>query len=234
MRFQECGQDFLAECAVEEHRKYVAARAVLNAPRVPSGRTPSVRRSSQEITRLLVAWNRGEESALAELTPLVHGELRRLARSYLRRERGDHTLQTDALVNEAYLRLIDINRIEWRDRVHFLALSARLMRRILVDYARSKNYQKRGGALLRIPLDEGQHTRSSEARIWSRSTIARRACRCRREKGAGDRAAVLRRPERRRDGRDSAGVSADGHARLAARQGVAAAGAFRRQIMIPN
>lgn len=115
-----------------------------------------MRRSSQEITRLLVAWNRGEESALAELTPLVHGELRRLARSYLRRERGDHTLQTDALVNEAYLRLIDINCIEWRDRVHFLALSARLMRRILVDYARSKNYQKRGGAVLRIPLDEGQ------------------------------------------------------------------------------
>ena len=88
-----------------------------------------MRRSSQEITRLLVAWNRGEESALAELTPLVHGELRRLARSYLRRERGNHTLQTDALVNEAYLRLIDLSRVEWRDRVHFLALSARLMRR---------------------------------------------------------------------------------------------------------
>ena len=115
-----------------------------------------MRRSSQEITRLLVAWNRGEESALAQLTPLVHGELRRLARSYLRRERGNHTLQTDALVNEAYLRLIDLSRVEWRDRVHFLALSARLMRRILVDYARSKNYQKRGGAVLRIPLDEAQ------------------------------------------------------------------------------
>jgi RNA polymerase sigma-70 factor (ECF subfamily) len=123
---------------------------------VPSGRTASERRSSQEITRLLVAWNRGEESALAQLTPLVHGELRRLARSYLRRERGNHTLQTDALVNEAYLRLIDLSRVEWRDRVHFLALSARLMRRILVDYARSKNYQKRGGAVLRIPLDEAQ------------------------------------------------------------------------------
>ena len=115
-----------------------------------------MRRSSQEITQLLVAWNRGEESALAELTPLVHGELRRLARWYLRRERGNHTLQTDALVNEAYLRLIDLSRVEWRDRVHFLALSARLMRRILVDYARSKHYQKRGGGVLRIPLDETQ------------------------------------------------------------------------------
>ncbi len=115
-----------------------------------------MRRSSQEITRLLIAWNRGEESALAELTPLVHGELRRLARSYLRRERDNHTLQTDALVNEAYLRLIDLSRVEWRDRVHFLALSARLMRRILVDHARSKNYQKRGGDVLRIPLDEAR------------------------------------------------------------------------------
>jgi len=129
---------------------------VLESLRVPGGKAPSVGRSSQNITRLLVAWNRGEESALAELTPLVHGELRRLARSYLRRERGNHTLQTDALVNEAYLRLIDLSRVEWRDRVHFLALSARLMRRILVDYARSKNYQKRGGAVLRIPLDEAR------------------------------------------------------------------------------
>src|SRR3954454_14747870 len=119
-------------------------------------RTSMACRSPDQITGLLVAWNRGEGSALAELTPLVHGELRRLARSYLRRERGNHTLQTDALVNEAYLRLIDLSRVEWRDRVHFLALSARLMRRILVDYARSKNYQKRGGAVLRIPLDEAQ------------------------------------------------------------------------------
>ena len=97
--------------------------------------------SPEPITTLLVAWTRAEESALAELTPLVHGELRRLARAYLRRERDGHTLQTDGLVNEAYVRLVDLKRIAWRDRSHFYALAARLMRRILVDYARSRNYQ---------------------------------------------------------------------------------------------
>ena len=117
-------------------------------------RTLTARRSPESITSLLVAWSRGEESALAELTPLVHGELRRLARSQLRGERGNHTLQTDALVNEAYVRLIDLSRVEWRDRTHFFALSARLMRRILVDYARSRLYQKRGGGAHRVPLDD--------------------------------------------------------------------------------
>src|SRR3954465_633024 len=117
-------------------------------------RTPIARRSPDQITGLLVAWSRGEESALAQLTPLVLGELRRLARSYLRHERGDHTLQTDALVNEAYLRLVDLSQVEWRDRAHFFALSARLMRRILVDYARSRQVKKRGGGAQRIALDE--------------------------------------------------------------------------------
>ena len=107
----------------------------------------------EHITTLLSAWTQGEESALSELTPLVHSELRRLARSYLRRERDGHTLQTDALVNEAYVRLIDLRRIAWRDRTHFFALAARLMRRILVDYARSRQYQKRGGGVQRVPLD---------------------------------------------------------------------------------
>jgi RNA polymerase sigma-70 factor, ECF subfamily len=101
----------------------------------------------------LSAWSRGEESALAELTPIVHHELRRLARSFLRREREGHTLQTDALVNEAYVRLVDLGQIPWRDRTHFFALTARLMRRILVDYARSRQYQKRGGGLQRVPLE---------------------------------------------------------------------------------
>lgn len=109
--------------------------------------------SPEHITTLLVAWTRGEESALAELAPLVHGELRRLARAYLRRERDGHTLQTDGLVNEAYVRLVDLKRIAWRDRTHFFALAARLMRRILVDYARSRKYQKRGGDVQRVPLD---------------------------------------------------------------------------------
>jgi RNA polymerase sigma factor (TIGR02999 family) len=119
-----------------------------------AARTSTARRSPEYITSLLVAWSRGEESALAELTPLVHGELRRLARSQLRRERDDHTLRTDALVNEAYVRLVDLGRVDWRDRAHFFALSARLMRRILVDYARSRLYQKRGGGAQRVSLDE--------------------------------------------------------------------------------
>ncbi len=107
--------------------------------------TPPRRPSPEHVTDLLVAWSRGEESALAQLTPLVHHELRRLARSNLRRERDNHTLQTDALVSEAYVRLIDLSRVDWRDRTHFFALSARLMRRILVDYARSRLCDKRGG-----------------------------------------------------------------------------------------
>jgi RNA polymerase sigma factor (TIGR02999 family) len=113
----------------------------------------SPREAPDHVTSLLVAWTHGEEAALDELTPLVHSELRRLARAYLRRERDGHTLQTDALVNEAYVRLIDLSRVEWRDRNHFFALAARLMRRILVDYARSRKYQKRGGDARRVPLD---------------------------------------------------------------------------------
>lgn len=111
------------------------------------------RATSSHITNLLVAWARGEVSALEELTPLVHGELRRLARAYLRRERDGHTLQTDALVNEAYVRLIDMSRVDWQDRTHFFSLAARLMRRILVDHARSHRYQKRGGGARRVPLE---------------------------------------------------------------------------------
>jgi RNA polymerase sigma-70 factor, ECF subfamily len=114
----------------------------------------SVRQSPERITSLLIAWTHGEEAALTQLTPLVHRELRRLARSYLRRERDGHTLQTDALVNEAYLHLVDLSRVEWRDRSHFFALAARLMRRILVDYARARQYQKRGGGASRVPLED--------------------------------------------------------------------------------
>src|SRR5690242_21878904 len=102
-------------------------------------------RSRLHVTELLLAWGRGDRSALDDLIPLVHQELRRLARSQMRGERDNHTLQTTALVNEAFLRLIDLRRIRWQDRAHFLALSAQLMRRVLVDHARSRNYQKRGG-----------------------------------------------------------------------------------------
>src|SRR4029079_14617751 len=96
----------------------------------------------------------GEEQALEKLMPLVHGELRRLARRQMAGERPGHTLQTTALSNEAYLRLIDLTRIRWQDRAHFLAISARLMRRILVDHARARQYAKRGGGAAKVSLDE--------------------------------------------------------------------------------
>ena len=110
--------------------------------------------STKEITRLLVAWSNGDHSALAELTPLVYQELHRLAHHYMGDERTGHTLQTTALVNEAYLRLIDWKNVRWQNRAHFFGVSAQLMRRILVDFARSHSYQKRGGDLRPVALDE--------------------------------------------------------------------------------
>jgi RNA polymerase sigma factor (TIGR02999 family) len=103
---------------------------------------------------LLLAWSRGERAALDELIPLVSAELRRLAQGYLRREPAGHTLQTTALVNEAYLRLVDARQVEWRNRAHFFAISANLMRRILVDFARARRYQKRGGGVAHVSLVE--------------------------------------------------------------------------------
>ena len=105
-------------------------------------------------TALLLAWNRGEPGALDALLPLVYGELRRQASRYMKRERVEHTMQATALVNEAYLRLIDVQRVEWQNRAHFFAMAARLMRRILVDAARARGYQKRGGGAPVLSLDE--------------------------------------------------------------------------------
>jgi RNA polymerase sigma factor (TIGR02999 family) len=110
--------------------------------------------SPKEITRLLVAWSDGDQSALDELAPLVHAELHRLAHHYMGRERPGHTLQTSALVNEAYLRLIDWKNVRWQNRAHFFAVSAQLMRRILVDFAREKQYLKRGGGAKQVSLHE--------------------------------------------------------------------------------
>jgi len=110
---------------------------------------------SQPITELLVAWGDGDEAALAELTPVVYAELKRQARRHMARERPGHTLQATALVNEVYLRLIDIRRVQWQDRTHFLAMCARLMRRVLVDSARSRGYQKRGAGAKPVSLEEG-------------------------------------------------------------------------------
>jgi RNA polymerase sigma factor (TIGR02999 family) len=110
--------------------------------------------SSPDITGLLLAWNAGDEKAFDQLVPLVHSELKRLAVHYMSGEREDHTLQASALVNEAYLKLLDTRRVRWRNRTHFFALSARLMRRILVDFARHNRYQKRGGGAQKLPFDE--------------------------------------------------------------------------------
>lgn len=110
--------------------------------------------SPQDVTNLLVRWGSGDRDALDALTPLVYNELRKLAKSYLRRERPDHTLEGTALVHEAYLRLIDQRSIEWRNRNHFYALAAELIRRILVDHARARISNKRGGASVKLSLDE--------------------------------------------------------------------------------
>lgn len=107
-----------------------------------------------EPTELLLAWGRGDARAFDQLVPLVHDELRRLARQYMARERGDHTLQTSALVNEAYLRLIDLKQMRWQDRAHFFAMAARMMRRILVDSARAHRNEKRGGGVPKVTLDD--------------------------------------------------------------------------------
>jgi RNA polymerase sigma factor (TIGR02999 family) len=117
--------------------------------------------SDSGATELLRAWGQGDGSALDRLMPLVYKELHRLARSYMRRERPDHTLQATSLVNEAYLRLIDVNRVEWRDRAHFLAVAAEMMRRILVDLARSRQRQKRGGGAVHVSLDDVQEVAAS-------------------------------------------------------------------------
>lgn len=106
------------------------------------------------VTGLLVAWSEGDAAALDQLLPLVEGELRLLARRYLRRERPGHTLQTTALVHEAYLRLVDQKRTQWRNRAHFFGIAASLMRRILIDHARRIAYAKRGGGAPHVALDE--------------------------------------------------------------------------------
>lgn len=111
--------------------------------------------SRPQITQLLLAWTDGDEAALERLMPVVYAELHRLAHRYMGREKTGHTLQTSALVNEAYLRLIDAKAVPWQSRAHFFAVSARIMRRILVDFARQRRNLKRGGDARRTTLDEG-------------------------------------------------------------------------------
>src|SRR5215472_16205085 len=110
--------------------------------------------SGHEVTQLLKAWSVGDEGALEKLTPLVYRQLHQIAQRYMAGERVDHTLQTTALVNEAYLKLVDCKKVNWQDRAHFFAISAQLMRRILIDFARSRGYLKRGGAVAHISFED--------------------------------------------------------------------------------
>src|ERR1700723_1696430 len=124
------------------------------ALRAKSTGTKQMPPEQQLVTQLLQQWGSGNKAALDELMPVVYEQLRKLASRCLRAERPDHTLRATALVNEAYMRLIDAD-VAWQDRVHFFAVSARMLRRILVDHAKSNNRQKRGGEFQKIPLDEG-------------------------------------------------------------------------------
>jgi RNA polymerase sigma factor (TIGR02999 family) len=110
--------------------------------------------SSQEISQLLIAWGDGDQTALEKLIPLVYRELHRLASRHMRKERPNHTLQTSALVNETYLKLVGQKNVRWQNRAHFFGVSAKLMRQILVDHARSHTRAKRGGHLAKVSLDE--------------------------------------------------------------------------------
>lgn len=113
-------------------------------------------------TDLLLAWSRGERAAFDQLVPLVHAELRRLARRYMSGERPGHTLQATALVNEAYVRLLQVNRVSWQNRTHFFAMAARVMRRVLVDFERARRNQKRGGGARMASVDEALDVASPE------------------------------------------------------------------------
>jgi RNA polymerase sigma-70 factor, ECF subfamily len=119
--------------------------------------------STNDITQLLIAWREGDARALEELMPLVYQELHRLAQRYLGRERRQHTLQTTALVNEAYLRLVNQQEVAWQDRIHFFAVAARVMRHILVDHARARHYQKRGAGARHVALDEALEVSDARA-----------------------------------------------------------------------
>jgi RNA polymerase sigma factor (TIGR02999 family) len=112
---------------------------------------------SDDVTAMLVKWGQGDKAALDQLLPAVYDELHRMAARYLRRERPDHTLQPTALINEAYLRLVDQNGVTWENRSHFFGIAANVMRRILVDHARGHQAAKRGGSMIKLPLDEGIH-----------------------------------------------------------------------------
>jgi RNA polymerase sigma-70 factor (ECF subfamily) len=188
------------------------------APEDPAGcrRIGGIPDHPQSPTALLLAWGQGDQAAFDQLMPLVHDELRRLARRQMGHERQGHTLQATALVNEAYLRLIDMNRMRWQNRAHFFAMSARIMRRILVDAARAKGYQKRGGGAQRVTLDDALVVTDEPDQDLVALDDALQAL-----------AALDPRKGQVVEMRFFGGLSVEGDARLAAGKGVAAAGAAR-------
>jgi RNA polymerase sigma-70 factor (ECF subfamily) len=131
--------------------------------------------STVDVTQLLLAWGQGDGAALDRLVPMVHAELRRIARRQMGHERVGHTLQPTALVNEAYLRLVDIRQVRWQDRAHFFAMSSRVMRRVLVDAARARGYQKRGAGARRVSFDValiGSHPRGADLLALDEALVA--------------------------------------------------------------
>jgi RNA polymerase sigma factor (TIGR02999 family) len=143
-------------------REREVERILPSGSEAPAGRSGGIRgrghcamsTNPRGPTELLLAWRRGDQRAFDELVPLVHDELRRRARQYMAREQAGHTLQATALVNEAYLQLIELKHIRWQDRAHFFAMAARMMRRILVDFARARRNEKRGGEWRKVSLQE--------------------------------------------------------------------------------
>jgi RNA polymerase sigma factor (TIGR02999 family) len=169
-----------------------------------------------------LAWREGDEAALARLTPLVHRELQRIARRCLRGERAGHSLQATALVNEAYLRLLDVQQVNWQNQAHFLAMTARLMRRILVEFARARGREKRGGGVLKVTLAEGLLTTDKgndlvalDDALEALAQLDERKSRVVELRFFGGLSVDSECPE---------GVGRHGHARLEAGEGVAAAG----------
>ena len=183
----------------------------------------SVMPPRSDATDLLRAWSNGDESAFDKLVPLVYQELRALASRYMRRERADHTLQATALVNEAYGRLIDAGGIRWQDRAHFLAVASQTMRRTLVEFARQRGRQKRGGDVIRVTLDDAPELAQEQGTEFHRPE--------RRTLHAGDRGppnepggrtALLRRAQRSGNRRCVERVAGDGDAGLEDCEGLAA------------
>ena len=179
--------------------------------------------SSPHVTRLLVAWGQGDDTALDQLIPIVHAELHRIAKACMTGERPGHSLQATALVNEAYLRLVEARSVNWQNRAHFLAVAARLMRRILCDFARSKQYQKRGGGGVQVTLVDDMAISHEPGRdLVALDDALAGTGKARRAKEQSHRDAVFRRPERAGNRRGTRRVTRDGHARLENGEGMAA------------